>query len=325
MKKILYLLIIFILILLLLFNSSEIIESIRFSFSICINNLFPSLIPFMLLSNILIQYNFIDDLSSIFNKLMTKIFKINKNCSFAFVMSILSGTPSNAKYLSDLYKNNLITINDIKNCLNFCHFTNPIFILGTIGYSFLNNKKLGLVVLISHYLSAIILGLFNKKENIIYIENKNNNKNNNFINILNKSIINTSNTLLLILGIITTCIIITTIIDKTLFINKNYKFMYGIIEITQGLKYLSLSDFSLEFKTILSALLISFGGLCIHAQVFSILDNKKIRYIPYLCSRIIHSLLSCLICLLILRANSIFSCWNDYITDINIISFFIFL
>ena len=307
MKKILYLFILTIIIFLLLFNSFEIIESIKFSFSICFNNLFPSLIPFMLLSNVLIQYNFIDELSSIFNKIMTKIFKINKNCSFAVIMSILSGTPSNAKYLKDLYDNNLITINDIKKCLNFCHFTNPIFILGTIGLTFLNSKKLGLIILISHYLSSILLGIFNKKENIIFIENKKMKEKNSFINILNNSIINTSNTLLLILGIITTCIIITTIINKTFNISENYKFVYGFIEITQGLKYLSLSNLSIELKTILSCFLISFGGLCIHLQVFSILDNKKIRYITYLISRIIHSILSSFICFILLRfSNSIF-------------------
>ena len=307
MKKILYLFILTIIIFLLLFNSFEIIESIKFSFSICFNNLFPSLIPFMLLSNVLIQYNFIDELSSIFNKIMTKIFKINKNCSFAVIMSILSGTPSNAKYLKDLYDNNLITINDIKKCLNFCHFTNPIFILGTIGLTFLNSKKLGLIILISHYLSSLLLGTFNKKENIIFIKNKKLKEKKSFINILNNSIINTSNTLLLILGIITTCIIITTIINKTFNISENYKFVYGFIEITQGLKYLSLSNLSIELKTILSCFLISFGGLCIHLQVFSILDNKKIRYIPYLISRIIHSILSSFICFILLRfSNSIF-------------------
>ena len=299
MKNLINLLIL-IIIILLLFNSFEVIESIKFSFSICINNLFPSLIPFMLLSNILIECNFIEDLSSIFKRLM-KLFNVNKNCSFAFIMSMLSGTPSNAKYLNDLYKNNLINTNDIKKCINFCHFTNPIFILGTIGCTFLKNKKLGLIILISHYFSAFLLGLFNRKNNINIVEFRTIKEKTNFINILNKSIINTSNTLLLIFGIITTSLILTTLINNIFYIDNNYKFIYGFIELTQGLKYLSLSNLSIELKTILSVFLISFGGLCIHMQVFSILDNKKIRYLPYLKSRIIHSILSSSICFILLR------------------------
>lgn len=277
-------------------------ENIRFSFSICINNLFPALIPFMLLSNILINYNFVDDISDIFNIVMTKIFKVNKNSSFAFIMSVLSGSPSNAKYLKDLLDSNLIDTLDVQKCLNFCHFTNPIFIIGTIGYNFLNNKKLGLIILISHYLSSIIIGCFSKKKideskNSIY--KKNNDKD--FIKILKFSISSTIDTLLLILGIITTSIMITCIIDKIIFIDNNFKFVYGIIEITQGLKYLSISNLNIELKAILSSSIISFGGLCIHAQVFSILDNEKIKYLPYLSSRIVHSIMSSIITFLFIK------------------------
>ena len=277
-------------------------ESIHFSFSLCINNLFPSLIPFMLLSNILINYNFVNDLSDMLKTIMKKVFKVNKNCSFALIMSILSGTPSNAKYLKDLYDNKLININDIQKCLNFCHFTNPIFIIGTIGITFLNNKKLGLMILISHYITSIIIGFLNKNNsdinnnNLISMKNKNN-----FFNILKTSINTTIDTLFLILGIITTCIIITCIINNVLSINENFKFIFGFIEITHGLKYLSISNFSTEFKAIMSSFLISFGGFCIHAQVFSILDNKKIRYLPYLLSRISHGIISSILTLILIN------------------------
>lgn len=301
MKKTLKLLCFFILIILILINSYDIIENIRFSFSLCINNLFPSLIPFMLLSNILINYDFINDLSDIFKNITTSFFKANKNTSFALVMSVLSGSPSNAKYLKDLYDNNLIDDIDIQKCLNFCHFTNPIFIIGTIGYTFLNNKKLGLIILISHFISSFIIGLFNKKEKHVELNNLNNEiKNNNFIYILKNSINSTIDTLLLILGIITTCIIINTILNNIINISNNYKFIYGLIEITQGLKYLSTSNLNINIKTVISSFLISFGGFCIHAQVFSILNNKKIRYLPYLLSRVIHGILSSIITLLLI-------------------------
>ena len=274
-------------------------DSIRFSFSLCINNLFPSLIPFMLLSNILLKYNFVDELSNILSTIMEKLFKVNKNCSFAFIMSILSGSPSNAKYLKDLQENNLISNIDIQKCLNFCHFTNPIFVIGTIGYNFLNNKKIGLIILICHYLSSIIIGIFNNRKQIKQTNNYNKIKitenKNNFIEIIKDSITDTTNTLLLILGIITTCIIITCIIDNILLINDNLKFIFGFFEITQGLKYLTLANMSIIYKSIISAFFISFGGICIHLQVYSILDNKKIKYYPYFFSRILHGILSALL------------------------------
>lgn len=302
MKRFLSTFLFFIIVFTLLFFSYDVIESIKLSFSICINNLFPSLIPFMLLSNILIKYNFIDDMSYIFGNFMNKILKVNKNCAFILIMSMISGTPSNGKYISDLLNNNLIDLDDANKCLKFCHFTNPIFILGTIGYTFLGNKKLGLIILISHFLSSFIICIFNKKKTYKETITTNKiNKKNNFIYILNESIKSTISTLLLILGIITTCLIITCLLNKIFNINNNYKFIYGIIEITQGLKFLSLSNLSIKLKTIISSFLISFGGFCIHMQVFSILDNKKIRYIPYLICRVFHGIISSLITLVIIN------------------------
>jgi len=293
MKKVI-LILFFLLIFLIIINSSTIINNILLSFNICFNNLFPSLIPFMLLSNILIKYNFIEELSNMFKFITNKIFKINKNCAFAIVMSMISGTPSNSKYLKDLYDHNFIDINDVRKCLNFCHFTNPIFIISTMGVTFLNNKKIGLIILISHFFSSFIIGLIfrNNKSSVNNNEFKKNSINKKFIIVLNESIISTANTLLLILGVITFCLIITGIIDSIFSINNNYKFIYGLLEITQGLKYLSLSNLNIYIKAIISSFIISFGGICIHIQVFSILDNKKIRYLPYLFTRLLHGIVS---------------------------------
>jgi len=303
MKKII-LLLFFILIFIIILNYNIVTNNILLSFNICFNNLFPTLIPFMLISNILIKYDFINELSNLFNFVTTKIFKVNKNCSFAIIMSMISGTPSNSKYLKELYDNNLINIYDIKKCLSFCHFTNPIFILNTIGLDFLNNKKLGLIILISHFISSFIMALLYRNKKNIVIKNQPTQKiNNKFITVLNNSIINTANTLLLILGIITFCLIVTSLIDVIFKVNNNLKFIYGLIEITQGLKYLSLSNLNISIKAIICSFLISFGGICIHVQVFSILDNKKIRYLPYLFSRILHSIISALITYIIILLN----------------------
>lgn len=301
MKKLEIFIILFF-ILIILTNSVEIMDSIRTSFNICFNNLFPSLIPFMLLSNILLEFNFINDLSDILGKFMNKIFKVNKNTSFAFIMSILSGTPSNSKYLNDLLKKDLINITDVQKCLNFCHFTNPIFILGTVGFIYLHDKKLGIIVLISHYLSSIIIGLFNKKDNIYINSSIRKNKNNkNFIKIINESIYSTASTLLLILGIITCFLSFTCLINKIFNIPNNYKFLYGLIELTQGLNYLGSSNINIITKTIVASFLVSFGGMSIHAQVFSILDNKKIRYLPYFLSRLFSAIIASFISFIILN------------------------
>ena len=173
---------------------------------------------------------------------------------------------------------------DATKLLLFTHFVNPLFIINTIGVSFLNNKILGIIILVSHYLGNIIVGFIFRNYHILNTYSKINisnaikslkKKRNGFINVLTNSIISSINTLLIILGVITSCLIITTIININPLLN-------GILEITQGLKYISTSNLELLKKVIIITFLISFGGFSIHAQVFSILNNKKIKYISYL-------------------------------------------
>lgn len=277
-----------------LFNSSLIINSVNFSFSLCINNLFPSLFPFMILSNILIEYGFVDIISELLKPLVNKVFKSNEYGGVILILSLISGSPSNSKFISELLNKKLINEYDASKMLLYTHFVNPLFILNTIGISFLNNKKIGIIILISHYLGNFFIGILFRgyhkytnisKVNVTNIINNINKKRNNFIVVLSNSIVSSINTLLIILGVITSCLIITSIIN----INPIFN---GILEITQGLKYISTTNYVLLTKAIIITFFISFGGFSIHAQCFSILSNRKIKYIPYLLARIIHGFIS---------------------------------
>ena len=74
----------------------------------------------------------------------------------------------------------------------------------------------------------------------------------------------------------------------------------GIVEMTQGLKYVSLLNVSLKIKAILNAMIISFGGISVHVQIISIIKDSKIKYFPFLIARIIHAIISGLLIFIIL-------------------------
>ena len=149
-KNLAYLLVLIIVLFEMLFNSPLIVNSVNFSLKLCINNLFPTLFPFMVLSNILMEYGFIDLSSELLKKIMNKLFKVHENTTSILILSIISGSPSNAKYIEDLLNKNIIDIKQANKILLFSHFVNPIFIINTIGITFLNSKKIGIIILISH-------------------------------------------------------------------------------------------------------------------------------------------------------------------------------
>lgn len=288
-------------------ESQTILNTVIFSFSIWTNNIFPSLFPFFVLSEILINFGFIEFAAELFKPIMYKLFKVKGEASFVFIMSMISGFPSNAKYVRELYNKNMLDENEASKILMFTHFSNPLFILGSISLTFLNNKEAGLLVLICHYLTNFIIGfLFRNyypcpKENnkvslkkaILNMHNKRINNNQKLGIIITNSLTNTINTLLLILGVVTMFLCLTTIIDNNINLNNyNQSILNGFIEMTQGLKYVGLLNIPLKLKTIISTLIISFGGLSVHMQVISILSDTKIKYLPFLTARVLHALIA---------------------------------
>lgn len=288
-----------------LLESSSVLDTVSFSFNVWAYNLFPSLFPFFVISSILIDCGFPEFLSSILSKFMNKIFKVNGIGAFVLIMSMLSGFPSSAKYTKELYLNKSINAKEATKLLTFTHFSNPLFILGTISVTFLNNKETGLIILMIHYFCNIIIGLIFRNYYISEYDNNNyrlafsnmqkkrSSTNKNFGEIIHTALTSSINTLLLVLGVVTMFLIITTLINNNLPINDYYKsIINGIFEMTQGLKSIAALDIPLKVKSMFCVFFISFGGLSVHMQIISIISNTNIKYFPYLCARIIHGLLS---------------------------------
>lgn len=276
-------LIITLLILCFIFKNYNIINvNIIKACTLFLNNIFPSLFPMFIISSILMNINFAHYINKFFKRINKKLFKINSNESYILFVSIVSGCPSNAKIAKEMYNNNLIDKINIQKILLFSHFSNPLFIISMI-------KHRTILVLTAHYISNIIIGIITRN---MYTSNNYSKKENKIIDkkisiILFESISNSINTLLFILGTIVTFYIITSII--------NLPFFNIILELSQGLNYISLMNIHLKLKTILLGSLLSFGGLCIHFQVYGILSDLKIKYIPYLLSRISQALITAFI------------------------------
>ena len=284
-----------------------ILNSVSFSLTIWKNNIFPSLFPFFVLSEIMIKYGMTEFVGNLLKPFMNKLFKIKSTAAFVFVMSILSGNPANAKYTRELYLNKDLNKNEATKILCFSCFANPLFILGTVSLLFLNNKEVGLLLLLCHYTGNIIIGLLlrnyypspKEKEKVSLIKainamhQKRLKNKESFGEIITNSILHSIDTLLLILGVMTMCLVITTIIDNNLNLNSVLQsLLNGGVEMTQGLKYISMEDIPLKLKCILSVMILSFGGLSVHMQIVSILSDTKIKYLPFLLSRILHSIIS---------------------------------
>lgn len=280
-------------------NSLLVISAVQNAYNIWANNVFPSLFPFFVISSILIGINFPRVLGEITKPLMNKLFKIKSDTAFIFIMGLLSGSPSNAKYAREMYLNGSITLNDANKILIFTHFSSPIFILGTMT-TFLNNKSIGIYILVIHYITNVIMGLFIRninpnKDEISKISLKKvlyeaSNSTDNISSIVTKSIVSSINTIIMILGVISISTVLIAIINNSINLSKLSEcIISGLIEMTNGLRILGTLDISLKLKTTIGIFFISFGGLSVHLQVISIINDTKIKYKYYFLARIIHA------------------------------------
>lgn len=68
----------------------------------------------------------------------------------------------------------------------------------------------------------------------------------------------------------------------------------GLFEVTLGARSAgeAAAGLPLQFKAAAAAVILSWGGLSVHAQVASILNGTGLRYLPFMAARLVHALLA---------------------------------
>lgn len=254
------------------------------------SKVFVSLFPMFILNDFMIGLHFPYYFYSIFKKTSQKIFHTSGISSYVFFLSIISGTPTNAYILKNLVDEKAITSLEASHYLYFTYFSNPLFLVTMLSLFF--SKPIIIKIIFIHYFSNFLIGIFvrNKapeisKSNLTY-ETKS------IGTILSNSIKRTINTLLLVLGTIVFYMIVSFLFTSFIHIPIFKVLLSGFLEITNGLNLLSTVQISLKLKEIIAIGIISFGGLSIHTQVKSILEETDISYSNFFTGRIYQTLIS---------------------------------
>ena len=300
------------------------------------NNVVPSLFPFFVAVELLKHTNLIYYLSIKLDKYMKPIFNLPGVASFPFVMGLISGYPVGAKIVSDLYSNYLCTQKEAERMLAFTNNSGPLFIIGTVGCSFYSNTSIGILLLISHILSSIcvgiILGIISRIKSATNTFTANSTQSasaNNFSSllqddiriadlggILGSAILSAIKSILMIGGFVTIFSVILSILNNTkiltiisyfisniFHINPDYivGLLTGFLEFTNGLyKISTINNKMLSINLILSSFIIGFGGISVTLQVLNIISKNKLSIKTYIFGKLLHGTISALFTFLIL-------------------------
>ena len=118
----------------------------------------PSLLPFFIAVELLKYTDIIKILGKLFNPIMRPIFNVPGAASFALIMGIISGYPTGAKIVSDFKKEGICSDIECERLIAFTNNSGPLFIISTVGISFLGDTRTGILLFITHILACLSVG-----------------------------------------------------------------------------------------------------------------------------------------------------------------------
>ncbi len=306
----------------LLIFSNYNLPAVRTSLTLWVNSVIPSLFPFFVATELLMHTNITHYFGIIFKKFMKPLFNVSGECSFPFIMGIISGYPVGAKIACEFRKQNICSKSECERLLSFTNNSGPLFIIGAVGISMFGNTMIGILLFITHLLASFTVGflfrfwktsenLKQKNKKIFPDFNKSHVSFSNLGGILSESITSAISTVLLIGGYIIIFACIISILKASGFFNIIAKFispvfnslgintkfitplLTGFLEITNGISLISnIAIKEISYNIIFTSFLLGFGGISIMLQVWNIVSKTDLSIKPYIYGKLLHGLIA---------------------------------
>ncbi len=130
---------------------------------LCLDIVIPSLFPFFVLSRIIIPYISRLPCPGFLKGFLERVFHLPYYTIFVIVLGFMSGYPSGAKMTRDMLDQQLLNSRRASKLLPMANNCSPLFIIGTIGTGLFKSIKLGVFLLLIHWISGIIAALITGK------------------------------------------------------------------------------------------------------------------------------------------------------------------
>ncbi|AXF55487.1 sporulation integral membrane protein YlbJ [Salicibibacter kimchii] len=291
---------------------------------------FPSLLPFFIISELLIAFGVVSFLGAFMEPFMRPLFKVPGTGGFVWAMGVASGNPAGAKLTTRLWKEARITTMESERLVSFTTASNPLFLFGAIAVGFFHDPALGLLLAFAHYAANVFVGIimrFHGREDVssrlkkkltlpsvkaafqlLHEERLRDNRP--IGKKLGDSVQSSVQTLLMIGGFIILFSVINEILSLlnvtvvlamfagvflTVFqfsSELSVPIVSGLFEMTLGSQLASLTDAPLKQKVIVTSFMLAFAGFSAQAQAGSLLAETDIRFHPFFIARCLQGVIA---------------------------------
>lgn len=288
------------------------ITGVNTGINLCLTALMPSIFPFVLISNIIMQLGVVQTIGRLLYPIMHPLFRTSLYGSYAVFMGFFCGYPIGAKVTNDLLEHDLITAAEANRIICFSNNSSPGYIQNYLLISLLGITAQKFRFLLLYYIPIITFGILS---GILMNHSKSSYpqtfktektekslpaKTSFSIKTLDNCILDAFRTMLKLCGYLIIFSILSAFIYNKLPISLHIKYLLtALCEITTGAYYLSTSDYTLSLKAVFCIATTAFGGFSTLMQTKSVCTNKNISMKQYISARLFIAAGSVLLFLLI--------------------------
>ncbi|WP_205601122.1 sporulation integral membrane protein YlbJ [Virgibacillus sp. Bac330] len=302
---------------------------------------FPSLLPFFIIAELLISFGVVQFIGVLFEPVMRPLFNVPGTGSFGWFMGMASGYPTGAKIATRLREEQQLTRIEAERLVAFTNASSPLFIFAAISVGFFQNASLGILLAVCHYLGNTFVGIcmrfYGKRKDRSQQERIDETPNYSIRKafsamhrtrledkrplgeVLGDAVVHSVKTLVMVGGFIVLFSVLTKLLfltgisafigqflgDLLTFFSISSDFglpiLSGLFEITIGVQSISVVQDTLFLQAVFVSFILGFNGFSVQAQVASILAKTDIRFAPYFFARILHGLFASILTILLYK------------------------
>jgi len=285
----------------------------------------PALLPFFILSELLMASGFVHFLGVLLESFMRPVFRLPGKAAFVVAMGYTSGFPMGAVLTARLRSEGEITREEGERLLAFTNNPSPGFMFGAVASGMLGKPSLGILLAGSVYLANLIVGFLFRFYRVTSssqqsysspsfrrawqeMKNAQNRDKRMFGQVLGDAIKQSTNTVLMVAGFMAFFAVILRLLNlwhitlllaslshriiQIIPISVFQAFFNGLFEMTLGCQEAIQALFLLDQQVALLALLMGWGGLSVFAQVSGLISGTDLRISSFLIARILHAIIA---------------------------------
>ncbi|MDY3018308.1 MAG: hypothetical protein SOR79_14345 [Blautia sp.] len=311
MKRILFPTVIILLLFFFVCCPTEALSASKEGLNLWLNTLLPTLLPFIILTGILIRTNTAEKIFAPLEHLWNILFGITAPGAYALTLGLLCGYPMGAKITSDMYTHNRISKREAEYLLTFTNHASPVFIRTYLIHLCLKDSiRTGTVygiLLLSSFLTMLLFrflvwkGVTATQKTDFENQKTEPSAIGSIGTLLDASIMNGFETLTRMGGHILLFSVVSAFIRHFLKTESAAGYLIlGTLELTTGLHFLALSGLPFKIRYLCSMCMTAFGGICILAQTKSLL-HQNLSVTPYIFAKCLNTAITALLSLIFIQ------------------------